>query len=246
LRCGRISESAIRHCGERARPMAPEKARRRREVAQTLQRFSADDRLRDDPHPVPRAAPTYVGCPGGSSLSLADALRRRPRRHLHRLHRNLALGNLAPDVAGLTVKSPTVSERTAPSRSLITSSSSQLPCASQEPSSSRRSSPLPSSPCCPPSLDGGVASAPTRIAGAAFRLLQQKEKNSFRIKETYTTRRDARDRRDRVSTFDRRASSDPDAARPQRAGSSRICENHCEMGISCTHESLCAVPSASP
>ena len=190
--------------------------------------------------------PTRMGRAGVSCLSLADALRRRPRRHLHRLHRNLALGNLAPDVAGLTVKSPTVSERTAPSRSLITSSSSQLPCASQEPSSSRRSSPLPSSPCCPPSLDGGVASAPTRIAGAAFRLLQQKEKNSFRIKETYTTRRDARDRRDRVSTFDRRASSDPDAARPLRAESSRICENPCEMGISCTHESLCAVPSASP
>jgi hypothetical protein len=52
--------------------------------------------------------------PGDPSLSLADALRRRLRRHLPRLHRNLALGNLASDVAGLTVKSPTGSERTAP------------------------------------------------------------------------------------------------------------------------------------
>jgi hypothetical protein len=38
--------------------------------------------------------------PGGSSLSLADALRRRPRRHLHRLRCNLAVCNLASDVAG--------------------------------------------------------------------------------------------------------------------------------------------------
>jgi hypothetical protein len=52
--------------------------------------------------------------PGGSSLGLADALRRRPRRHLHRLHRNPASRNLASDVAGLTRKSPTGSERTAP------------------------------------------------------------------------------------------------------------------------------------
>jgi hypothetical protein len=41
-----------------------------------------------------------LGGPGGSSLSLADALRRRPRRHLHRLRCNLAVRNLASDVAG--------------------------------------------------------------------------------------------------------------------------------------------------
>ena len=51
---------------------------------------------------------------GRSRLSLADAFRRRPRRHLHRRCRNLALGNLASDVAGLNVKSPTGSEQTAP------------------------------------------------------------------------------------------------------------------------------------
>src|ERR1700693_1095195 len=36
---------------------------------------------------------------------------------------------------------------------------------------------------------GGVASAPTRIVGTAFRLLQHNEKNSFRINETCTRRR---------------------------------------------------------
>ena len=42
---------------------------------------------------------------------------------------------------------------------------------------------------------GGVASAPTRIVGTAFRLLQRNEKNSFRINETCTPRRLARRRR---------------------------------------------------
>ena len=39
--------------------------------------YPADDRLRS-PHPVPRTVPTCVGGPGGSSLSLADALGHRP------------------------------------------------------------------------------------------------------------------------------------------------------------------------
>jgi len=42
---------------------------------------------------------------------------------------------------------------------------------------------------------GGVASAPTRIAGTVFRLLQQNEKNIFRINETCMGRRRARHRR---------------------------------------------------
>jgi hypothetical protein len=42
---------------------------------------------------------------------------------------------------------------------------------------------------------GGVASALTRIVSAAFRLLQQKEKNSFRIKETYIPWCEARNRK---------------------------------------------------
>jgi hypothetical protein len=42
--------------------------------------------------------------------------RRRPRRHPCRLHGNFALCNLAFDVAGLNVKSPTGSEQMAPRR----------------------------------------------------------------------------------------------------------------------------------
>jgi hypothetical protein len=79
--------------------------------ARNLSADCADDKVRS-PHLMPRTDP--IGCPGGSSLSLADAFRRRPRRHLHGLHRDFALGNLVGDVAGLIAMSPTGSERIAP------------------------------------------------------------------------------------------------------------------------------------
>ena len=92
-----------------------QKSRRRREVAQTLRRLPADDRLRD-PHPAPRTVSTWVEGPGGSSLSLADALCHRPRRRIRRPHCNPALCKLASEVTRFNVKSPTVPEHTAPRR----------------------------------------------------------------------------------------------------------------------------------
>jgi hypothetical protein len=87
------------------------KARRRREVAPTLQRLPADDRLRSS-HPVPRTPPTFVGRPGGSSLvsptpSVVDSgvSSTDPAAILH-----FAILHLTS--SGLNVKSPTGSERT--------------------------------------------------------------------------------------------------------------------------------------
>jgi hypothetical protein len=144
LRAMALAGMSRRHFADAQKHEASARGPRRK----TLRRLPAD-RMARSPHHPPRAGPICTGRPGGPSLSLADALRRRPRRHLHRLYRKLAFRSLAPDVAGLTVKSPNGSERTAPK---FATSSSSLPCASQEPSSSRRVSPsLPSSPCCPPS-----------------------------------------------------------------------------------------------
>ncbi len=85
-----------------ARHRRPKKARRRRELqgANPTSGCFADGRLRRS-HPVSQPSNSHWPL-GGSSLSLADALRRRPRRHLHRLDRNPACCILAPDVAGLT------------------------------------------------------------------------------------------------------------------------------------------------
>jgi hypothetical protein len=168
--------------------------RRRREVAQTLQRLPADDRLRS-PHPVTRTHPTDVGGPGASGLSLADALRRGPRRRLRRPYCNLALCKLASEITGLNVKSPTGSERTAPRRRLLLLLRGYLAlrgslflrgglrlCLLHHTALLAKSS-------------GGVASAPTRIVGTASRLLQRSKKNIFHIKEPCMERLRARRRR---------------------------------------------------
>jgi hypothetical protein len=78
---------------------------------------SADDTVRV-PHLVPKSAGLrpvrFASAPilnwrlGASSLSLADALRRRPRRH-HRPHRGIA-----SDVAGLTIRSSMARSISAP------------------------------------------------------------------------------------------------------------------------------------
>src|SRR5712671_6890607 len=57
------------------------------------------------PHPVTRTHSTDVGGPGASGLSLADALRRGPRRRLRRPYCNLAPCKLASEITGLNVKS---------------------------------------------------------------------------------------------------------------------------------------------
>ena len=168
--------------------------RRRREVAQTLQRLPADDRLRS-PHPVTRTHPTDAGGPGASGLSLADALRRGPRRRLRRPYCNLALCKLASEITGLNVKSPTGSERTAPRRRLLLLLRGYLAfrgslflrgglrlCLLHHTALLAKSS-------------GGVASAPTRIVGTASRLLQRSKKNIFHIKEPCMERVRARRRR---------------------------------------------------
>src|SRR6516164_7925791 len=78
---------------------------------------------------------------------------------------------------------------------------------------------------------GGVASAPTRIVGAAFRLLQQKEKNSFRIKETYTPWCKARKRRPLAPIIARARSLDRRDICGSRGRSARNCRNARKMGI---------------
>jgi hypothetical protein len=74
----------------------------------------------------------------------------------------------------------------------------------------------------------------------------KKKKTASALRKRITTRRGVRHRRHHVLIFDHRASFAPHAAPLPRAGSSRNCENHCEIGISCMHESLCAAASASP
>jgi hypothetical protein len=157
--------------------------------------YPADDRLRS-PHPVTRTHPTEVGGPGASGLSLADALRRGPRRRLRRPYCNLALCKLASEITGLNVKSPTGSERTAPRRRLLLLLRGYLAlrrslflrgglrlCLLHHTALLAKSS-------------GGVASAPTRIVGTASRLLQRNKKNIFHIKEACMERPRARRRRD--------------------------------------------------
>jgi hypothetical protein len=92
-------------------------------------------------HRVPESAalrpdPICIGAnqywrSGVSNLSLADALRRRPRRH-HRPH-----PHIGRDVAGLTIRSSMAGA------SALRVTSSLRPSASREPSSSQRVSPSP-------------------------------------------------------------------------------------------------------
>src|SRR5216683_764881 len=109
--------------------------------------YPADDRLRD-PHPVPRTqlalevreiqasvSPTPFVVDPGVAPGDCTAILRSANLHLK-----------SPGLTGSVRRA-----RSVPLRDDVTSFSSQLPCASQEPSSSRRSSPLPSSPYCPPS-----------------------------------------------------------------------------------------------
>jgi hypothetical protein len=81
---------------------------------QILQRLPADDRLRR-PHPVPRSHPTIVGVSRASSLSLADALCRRPRRRLGGRMTILRLQSCIRHHR-VDLKSLTGSEHTAPRR----------------------------------------------------------------------------------------------------------------------------------
>jgi hypothetical protein len=159
--------------------IAPEHAGRRREVAQILQRLPADDRLRR-PHPVPRSHPTMVGGSRASSLSLADALCRRPRRRLCDRMTILRFAKMHPASTGWT--SSLGQARSTLLRGKVTSSSWRRPYAWRAPSSSPRSSPsLLSSPYCPPSQSLVAVShqAPARIAGTPSRLLQAERKKNL-------------------------------------------------------------------
>ena len=151
--------------------------RRRREVAQILQRLPADDKLRK-PHPVPRStqlslvvrelqasvSPTpFVADPGAASATASQSCALQIWIRHHRVD----------------VQSSTGPERTAPrlllllrgdlalGRRLLLRGGLRL-CLLHHTALLAKSR-------------GGVASAPTRIVGTALRLLQQIEKNGNAI-----------------------------------------------------------------
>src|SRR6266849_2429885 len=127
--------------------------------------------------------PTVVGGSRASSLSLADALCRRPRRRLGDCIAILRFANLHPTSPG----GREVFDRLGAYCSEVTSSSSRRPCASQAPSSSWRSSPLlPSSPYCPPGQSLVAVSRQHLRESQALHLdyYKRKEKKIFDIKET--------------------------------------------------------------
>jgi hypothetical protein len=105
----------------------------------------ADDRLRIRTL-FPKACRLALAAREARASVSPTPFRRRPCRHPTDRIAILHFA-ISPDVAGLNATSPTGSERTL--RDVVTSSSSRLPCASREPFSSRRSSPLPSSPLLP-------------------------------------------------------------------------------------------------
>ena len=96
---------------------------------------------------------------------------------------------------------------------------------------------------------GGVASAPTQIVGTAFRLLQQNEKNIFRLNETCIAA-PSRARRGGAASA-RRVLRTTCAAPIARAGRRvrrflRNCKSACEMGISSMRKRSCALVAGSP
>src|SRR5258708_29257358 len=151
--------------------------RRRREVAQILQRLPADDKLRK-PHPVPRStqlslevrelqasvSPTpFVVDPGVASTTASQC---RALETCIRHHR-------------VDVKSPTGSEHTAPRRGYFFFFAATLRFAGAFFFAAVFAfvaffTILPSWP----KPSGGVASAPARIAGTASRLLQAERKKN--------------------------------------------------------------------
>lgn len=168
-------------------------ARRRREVAQILQRCPADNRLRQ-PHPVPRSnqlplelrelqasvSPTpFVVDPGAAPATASQS----------------CVLQICIRCGRTDVMSSTGSERTAPRRGYFFFFAATLRLAGAFFFAAVFAfvaffTILPSWP----KPSGGVASAPARIAGTAFRLLQRKEKNIFHIKETCIGRPRARAR----------------------------------------------------
>jgi hypothetical protein len=175
------SSSIISDAGRndlKRRPHAGKTTRRRREVAQILQRLPADDRLRK-PRPVPRSTPLslevrelqasvsptpFVVDPGVAPSATASQCR--VLQTCIRHHR-------------VDVKSPTGSEHTAPRRGYFFFFAATLRFAGAFFFAAVFAfvaffTILPSWP----KPSGGVASAPARIAGTASRLLQAERKKN--------------------------------------------------------------------